>query len=465
MTSPRPGLVPGSNGPKYARRIQAHVLVAGLLGLLPWALGLVWSLSPVLQWTLLSFAVLGWVATAASVTRVTGRPLHTLANLLAGLRRGDYSMRSALAREDDPLGVVMLETNALVETMQAQRIGALEATALLRKVMEEIDVAILAFDESARLRLVNRAGERLLGRPKERLEGEPAASLGLAELLEGPAPRTVELTFPGGQGRGELRRSSFREHGRPNTLLVLADLSRALREEELTAWRRLVRVLSHEINNSLTPIASATGSLQSMLASGERDEEWEDDLRDGLQLVESRARALRRFIGSYAKLARLPAPRLCDIEVTSVIERVVRLFPDAPLRVDAGPAVRLRADPDQLEQALINLMTNALDAVAERSPEDAAAVHVSWTTTRDRLRLRILDDGPGLPQTANLFVPFFSTKPGGSGIGLALCRQIVESHGGALELVDRDDGPGCEARLDLPLCDQTIRASTADTAC
>jgi two-component system, NtrC family, nitrogen regulation sensor histidine kinase NtrY len=436
--------------PRYARRIRAHVVAAGLLGLVPWALTSMWRLPPGLEWFLFVSAGTCCVFAVWSVSRVVGRPLHTLANLLAGVRRGDFSMRSALACDDDPLGVVMLETNALVETMQEQRIGALEATALLRKVMEEIDVAILAFDERARLRLVNRAGERLLGRPKERLEGEAAGSLGMAELLDGPAPRTLELAFPGGNVRGELRRSSFRQHGRPNTLLVLADLSRALREEELTAWRRLVRVLSHEINNSLTPIASAAGSLQSMLESSDRDDEWEDDLRDGLHLIEGRARALHRFIGAYAKLARLPAPKLRDVDVISIVERVVRLFPEAPLRVDSGPSVGLRVDPDQIEQTLINIVGNALDAIAERA-EHEAVVRVTWSATSDRLTLRVIDDGPGLPETANLFVPFFSTKPGGSGIGLALCRQILESHGGTIDLVDRSDCPGCEARLMLPI--------------
>jgi two-component system, NtrC family, nitrogen regulation sensor histidine kinase NtrY len=439
------------NPPRYARRVLAHVLVAGLVGLIPWSVTLAVHLPAALERTLFGLAVSCWLLVAWSVRGVVGRPLQTLANLLAGLRRGDFSMRSALARPDDPLGIVLLETNALVETMQAQRIGALEATALLRKVMQEIDVAIFAFDEEAHLRLINRAGERLLGRPKERLEGRDARSLGMENLLEGAAPRTVELTFAGGSVRGELRRSSFREHGRPNTLVVLADMSRALRQEELTAWQRLVRVLSHEINNSLTPIASAAGSLQRLTETGERDAEWEEDLRSGLQLIESRAHALGRFIGAYAKLARLPAPRRRSIDIAAIIARVVALFPDAPLQIEGEPNVRLHADPDQLEQALINLVGNAIDAIGEMDPGDACAVRITWSVHGDRLRLRILDDGPGLPETANLFVPFFSTKPGGSGIGLALCRQIVESHGGQIALLPRDDARGCEARVELPL--------------
>jgi two-component system, NtrC family, nitrogen regulation sensor histidine kinase NtrY len=441
----------GRRPPRYTRRIYAHIVVAGSLALGLWALTLVVSLPASVEWSLFAVATTVGMISLWSVHRMVVRPLHTLANLLAGIRRGDFSMRSALARPDDPLGVVMLETNALVETMQEQRIGALEATALLRKVMEEIDVAIFAFDERPRLRLINRAGERLLGRPKERVEGEPAAALGMAELLEGPAPRTVELVFAGSHGRGELRRSSFRQHGRPNTLLVLADLSRALREEELAAWRRLVRVLSHEINNSLTPIASAAGSLLRDLPASTRDDEWEDDFRTGLQLIEGRAQALRRFIRAYAKLARLPAPSLQDVDVRMLTDRVGRLFARAPLQIDGGPAITLRADPDQLEQVLINLLGNAIDAVREPGVRDGAGVGLSWAVRKGRLVMRIVDDGPGLADTANLFVPFFSTKPGGSGIGLALCRQIAESHGGGVELVNRTDAPGCEARLDLPV--------------
>lgn len=433
----------------HGRRVVLATASTGLPALVLCGVLASTSLSPLVEGVSLFIVGAWWLGGSLIAHRAVVGPLNTLANLLSGVRHGDYSMRSALARPDDPLGVVMLETNALVETLRTQRLGALEATALLRKVMGEIDVAIFAFDEHRRLRLVNRAGEELLGRPRERLEDCEAASLGLDEFLEGPTPRIVEFDFRGKRGRGEIRRSSFRQGGRPHVLMVVADLSRALRQEELTAWRRLVRVLSHEINNSLTPIASAAGSLRRLLDPARRDEDWEDDLQGGLELIESRAKALARFMRSYAKLARLPRPKLVEVELRPLIERVAGLQTGGLVEIQPGPDVSLRADPDQLEQALINLVTNAVDAIT--GEEGGTQVTMTWSTQGSNVVLSILDDGPGLADTKNLFVPFFSTKPGGSGIGLALSRQIAESHGGTLNLLNRENERGCEARLELPL--------------
>ena len=296
------------------------------------------------------FVALAWVAVFALLNvRNVSRPLQTLANLLGGLRRGDYSMRAAKARPDDPMGVVLQETNALADTLKEQRLGALEATALLRTVMSEIDVAVYAFDEQGALRLINRAGERVLGMPKERARGQDARTLGLEGLRSGDHPRVVEFDLGGLRGRGEVRLSTFRQHGRPHDLLVVTDLSRALRQEELTAWRRLVRVLSHEINNSLTPIASAAGSLQRLTRSAQRADDWEEDLESGLSLIEGRARALGRFMRAYAQLARLPAPTPVAFELRPLVQRVAALEQRMDVRVAEGPEVQMTADPDQLE--------------------------------------------------------------------------------------------------------------------
>ncbi len=431
----------------YGRRLLALALLVTLPGVLGMLVLGAYELGPTIEIAIGATATLASIALAVSAHRFAIRPLATLANILGGLRRGDYSMRSTRARPDDPLGMVMLEANELVETMRAQRLGALEATALLRKVMSEIDVAIFAFAEDSTLALVNHAGELLLGRSRERLEGQSAAELGLQEFLTGPTPRTVELAFVGGSGRGELRRGSFRQGGRPHTLVVLADLSRALRQEELTAWRRLVRVLSHEINNSLTPIASAAGSLQRIVDPLRRGDDWEADLREGLALIEGRAQALGRFMRSYAKLARLPEPKRSSVELPALVRRICALETRRRVEVEGGPDVQVQADPDQLEQVLINLVTNAVDAVLD---EETGTVRVRWSASKREVVVEIEDDGPGLADTANLFVPFFSTKPGGSGIGLALSRQIVEVHGGSLALANRRDARGCLAVVKIP---------------
>jgi nitrogen fixation/metabolism regulation signal transduction histidine kinase len=367
--------------------------------------------------------------------------------LLEAMREGDYSIRGRGARTGDALGELMIQVNEIGSTLRAQRLGAVEATALLGKVMEEIDVAVFTFDPEARLRLVNRAGERLLGQPAERLLGEPAGRLGLSELLGGESQQTVSRSFPGGAGRWGVRRSSFREGGLPLTMLVLSDLTRALREEELLAWQRLVRVLGHELNNSLAPIQSIAGSLRKLLAMGQRPGDWEQDMKDGLAVIASRAESLARFIGAYSRLAKLPRPVPSTVEIHPLVHRVASFETRLAVRVEDGPGVAIQADGDQLEQLLINLVRNASDAALA----SGGGVTVRWGESGEHLMIEVLDNGPGLANTANLFVPFFTTKPGGSGIGLVLARQIAEGHGGTLTLANREDAQGCRAALRLPL--------------
>jgi nitrogen fixation/metabolism regulation signal transduction histidine kinase len=399
------------------------------------------------QWTLTVFIVGIWLGCSYALRERVVFPLQTLSNLLAALREGDFSIRARGARYDDPLGEAMLEVNQLGSILRAQRLGALEATALLRTVMSEIDVAVFTFDEEQRLRLVNRAGERLLAQPAERLLGRKAGEVGLLNCLEGDTAQTIQEAFPGGAGRWEVRRSTFRESGVPHQLLVISDVSRALREEERQAWQRLVRVLGHELNNSMAPIKSIAGSLELLFAREPLPDDWRDDARRGLGVIAARAESLTRFLQAYSRLAKLPLPQLAPVRVTELINRVSGLETRVRITLSPGPDVTIRADGDQLEQLLINLIRNAVDA----SLETGGGVAITWRLLRREIEISIEDEGPGLPNTTNLFVPFFTTKPGGSGIGLVLSRQIAEAHGGSLILGNRTDTRGCEARLRLPL--------------
>ena len=449
-----PARTPSSRRPARHRRMRFEVrmlsfaLLAGFPAVLVTVL-LLWlgDYSSPTRWTLTSFVVVVWLGAAFSLRSRLVYPLQTLSNLLAALREEDYSMRARGARPDDALGEVMLEVNALGDALRSRRLGTLEATALLRKVMEEIDVAVFTFDGEQRLRLMNRAGERLLGRPSERILGRSAAELGLGDCLEGEPARTMTISMPGGTGRWALRRTTFREGGVPHALLVLTDLSRPLREEERQAWQRLIRVLGHELNNSLAPIKSMAGTLETMMQRQPRPADWEHDMRRGLEVIESRAAALGRFMEAYSRLARLPTPKMKAVDVGPLVRRVVGLENRMKISITPGPEWTVPADADQLEQLLINLIRNAVDAALETG----GGVFVSWTRQGDEVEVRIQDEGPGLPNTANLFVPFFTTKPTGSGIGLVLSRQIAEAHGGSLALEDRKDRSGCEARLRLPM--------------
>lgn len=433
---------------KHDRRVLLMALAAGFPAVLV-SLILLWSESnPArVQWTLTVVIVGFWLGFSHAVRERVVFPLQTLSNLLAALREGDFSIRARGAAPDDPLGEAMLEVNFLGQILREQRLGALEATALLRTVMAEIEVAIFAFDGDQKLRLVNRAGERLVAQPAERVIGRSAADLGLADCLSDETTSTLQMSFPGGAGRFEVHRSTFRERGAPHQLLVLSDLSRALREEERQAWQRLVRVLGHELNNSLAPIKSIAGSLEGLVARDPRPADWQEDMSRGLGVIAARAASLNRFMEAYSRMARLPLPKLEPVSVGALVRRVASLETRIAVELHLGPEITIRADGDQLEQLLINLVRNAVDA----SLETGGAVRVGWRRNTRQVEMWIEDEGPGLSNTSNLFVPFFTTKPAGSGIGLVLSRQIAEAHGGTLTLENRRTGRGCEARLWLPI--------------
>jgi two-component system nitrogen regulation sensor histidine kinase NtrY len=277
--------------------------------------------------------------------------------------------------------------------------------------------------------------------------GNSAARLGLAACLQGENSRIMEASFPGGMGRWEMRRSKFWQSGAPHHLLVLSDLSKALREEERQAWKRLIRVLGHELNNSLAPIKSIAASLSALLDREPRPADWEQDARRGLAVIENRSESLSRFMEGYAHLAQLPPPKLRPVDVNAWIHRVACLDTRLKVFIAPGPDLVLNADEDQLDQLLINLLRNAVDAALTTG----GIVQIGWAKTASIIEIWVDDEGPGISNTLNLFVPFFTTKPQGSGIGLALSRQIAEAHQGSLILENRPGAQGCRALLRLPL--------------
>jgi nitrogen fixation/metabolism regulation signal transduction histidine kinase len=431
-------------------RFQSRVLLLVLATVAPaWlASGLLllrWDASTALRWTL--FALIG-IAVGIGLLAIrhhTTRPLQQLANMLEALREGDYSMRGRNVDPEDALGEVMVEVNMLSRTLYNQRLEALEAGVLLHKIIADVDIAVFAFDANLRLRLVNRAGAALLGGATEDLHGRTVADLGLSAMLDGPSGRIVAHVFPGGAGRWEVRRRTFRESGKAHELLVCTDLSRALRDEERQAWQRLVRVIGHELNSSLAPIKSMAGTVRKLIYREPPPEDWRDDAHSGLTIIHDRAESLERFMGAYARLARLPMPNRRDTELGALVRRVASLH-RSRVTIESGHTVRLAIDADQIEQVLINVIRNAVEASGE-----SGGVRVRWTAEEGRLTIEVEDDGPGLARTDNLFVPFFTTKPGGTGIGLVLSREIVENHGGQISLENRAGTRGCVARVTLPL--------------
>ena len=464
-------------------RVFAAFLSIPTLGLLLWLM-IVEQLSTAAILSVLTIAGLAMLLAIAAFMDQVVRPLQTLANVVASLREEDYSFRARGAKQNDPFGDLAIEINALADLHQAQRLGALEAAALFRRVIAELDAPVLAFDQHQALRLMNPAAERLFQLNPARDLGRFATHLKLSGLLlqpdEGilqidgqPDARQTDGQAPPARTatRWMVRRSTFRQRGQPHTLLLLSDVSAALREEERVAWRRLIRVLGHEISNSLAPIKSIAGSLRSRLPQGDAVPTGTSSFPDferGLSVIESRAESLNRFVQAYRQLAQLPAPMLRRVAVTPLLERVVNLETRLEVTIEADAlqlaGVQIAADPDQMEQLLINLLRNGVEAafsagdesITAGLPFDTPRVAIRVEQQGETLAILIEDNGPGITNPSNLFVPFYTTKKSGSGVGLVLARQIAEAHGGTLELHNRIDSHGCQAELRIPLAPQAV---------
>ncbi|HLV88297.1 MAG TPA: ATP-binding protein [Candidatus Sulfotelmatobacter sp.] len=447
----------------FERRVIRFAFLLALPGIsvsviLVWLL--TWSLeSKVL---LLGAEALACLLIGAALHEHIIRPLQTLANVVGALREDDYSFRARLATPNDALGELSIEVNALADLLAQHRTGVIEATALLQRVVEEVDVPIFAFDSIGTARLVNSAAARMFKASPSDLIGKTALDLGLQSTLTCENESLLNLDVRS-DVRWLVRRSQFRQNGLPHNLVVLSDVSRALREEERRAWQRLIRVIGHELNNSLAPIKSIAGSLNARLSEVMVEGEQRRDFRRGLEIIEDRSASLNRFLQAYRQLAQMPPPAKRSCTISRLVTRVADLERRVPVAVLPGLEIEILADPDQLEQMLINLLRNAADAVLEKATSSTgpkpptqgdrpskAPITFTWSVNNKEVSLLICDSGSGLTNPGNTFVPFYTTKPQGSGIGLVLSRQICEAHGGSLELSNRSDSEGCLAKVTLP---------------
>ncbi len=401
------------------------------------------NVSSLVVLTLLPLFLGLWLYVAFHVKNLLTRHFFSLANIIESLRLGDYNMRIAPSDPDSAWSEVYREINLLAEQHQQQRLHDVEANILLDKLLGEFDVPVFVFDSNKVLKNCNDKASQLLLKPKSQLLDLTTQQLQLNTLLEHDSGTVIEHWFPSQGGRWELRKNAFIQDGQRFSLILVNDLSRALREEERNAWTRLIRVLGHELNNSLASLISVSQTLLTRL-NDDKNEKWHSHFNKALNLIHERSGSLLRFTDSYTRLAKLPDPELKQVELLSTFNKLSELVTGSFTTPNTKP-LYIQADQAQLEQLLINLMKNAVEA---GSPEQT--VKVQWQQYQQGIRLQIIDSGIGLPSSDNLFVPFYTTKKHGTGIGLFLCRQIAEAHNGSLQLLNREDGQGCIAELWLP---------------
>ena len=421
--------------------LRHSLLLAGI----PWSvLALILWFSP-WYWAdkvlLLLLLLLLLVPLALQFQRQLVAVFRTSNNVLESINHGEAELRMGPA-----LGVLADHyrlLNQFAEQISNQRLLSTEQQLLLQKVSQHIAVGILALDSQRRIILMNPAAEQLFQTSFDKWRGWPVEQLGVPDGLIGASPKLVKLQIGQQQKQVYLVQEQYLDQGKPHELLFMTDVQQLLYDEERQAWQKLLRVLSHEVNNSLTPICAISQSLHKQLQLQESAPEL---LSEGLQVINERAQGLNQFMKSYQQLNHLPAPDKKLIEVEQIVAGVCGLFRCA-LQVQ-GPALQLFADPAQLQQVLVNLIKNAQEA--SQQPE-AAVVIVKWQPQGNMLLLTVTDEGMGIQNPDNLFVPFYSTKPAGTGIGLVLSRQIARNHGGDLQLVSLAPAAGAQSRLLLPL--------------
>jgi PAS domain S-box-containing protein len=386
-----------------------------------------------------------------SVYQKLSYQFRSISNLLEALIQGDYTLRARTDQNNSALDELVGAINGLAKRLSKQRWESVESQLLLRTIIEHIDVAIIALNQDNQIRFLNPAAENLLQLKNSLTNRELLQQLAFVQELTSGCHQVVELSLGYQQGRFNVYVEEFREDGKQHKLLFITDIRTLLRSEERKAWQDLVRVISHEINNSLSPIASISQTLQRLL---ERDAQYADvigNLREGLGIISERAKGLSQFVDSYKQLAKLPEPQTQPLSIRLLVEKIVALFNHQPITIEAERDFILQLDPVQFEQVLINLIKNAVESTALANPNNpGSTITIRWAVSRQFFKLDICDQGSGISNPDNLFVPFYSTKKQGSGIGLVLCRQIIEAHNGRLTLSNQNAG-GCCASIELPL--------------
>lgn len=439
---------------KKRRPFEAQLTQLSLFSSVPLLLLLLWVMvyAKVSIWLTLLVALIGGLSviyTSCRIHQKSAYQFRSLSNLLEAMIQGDYSLRARSYEGDSALDELVASINGLAQRLSSQRTESVESQLLLRTVIEHIDVAIVALSEANDISFINPAAKSLLQLGAKDSNATLLKQLSVVQSFPSGHHQVVELSLGRQQGRFNVHVEEFRELGLQHKLLFITDVRTLLRSEERKSWQSLIRVISHEINNSLSPIASISQTLEGLV---NRDEgnvlENKKDVVNGLIIITERANSLSQFVDSYKQLAKFPNPKKQVISVLGLCTKIKYFFENKKIIINSKEDISLFVDPVQFEQVLINLFKNSIEAMLESNLK--GVIDIQWNVVNDFVRISIYDEGCGIGNLDNLFVPFYSTKSHGSGIGLVLCRQIVEAHGGYLTITNRVNVQGCCAHIEIP---------------
>ncbi len=423
------------------------LLLALFTGLLPLTFLFIvlyhYELSLYLKVMLVFFMLVSVFYCAFSIRQKVTFQLRTSANLITAMQSGDHSLKAYQLSTKGALSEFNQVFNELSSALAEQQLISKEKQVLLHKVIAQIDVAIIAVDDKNNISLMNPNAEKLFSCRFDEMQGWPIKSLGLQEVLDGEYRKVVEFEIKEYKKKVYIHTDDYFEKGIRQRLIFITDIQHLLREEERQAWQKILRVLSHEINNSLAPIASISETLTRLLSNNtlksddnaEINKELSDDLQEGLAVITERANSLNSFLQRYQQLSQLPTPDKKIFDCEPLFKSMALLFSDSHMQFN-GQSLFVYADEEQLQQVLVNLIKNAQQAMSEMIK---GKIVISWQQRAERIEISIEDEGTGINNTDNIFIPFYTTKEEGSGIGLVLSRQIVINHGGDLTINNRVD--------------------------
>lgn len=408
--------------------------------------GAIYVLTQTHFWLVSFWLIMALIITLSNLVRYVERSRRELANFLLAIKQQDFSNTYHYKKKED-LNYAFYEINMVLKKLRNEKASNL---IYLQTVVEHIQVALVCFDEDRKVQLLNDAAKVLFNKTIiTSLRSFETISPDLAETITATGSgqkELIKLSVGGKLMNLSLQATEFKLQDKAFKLVSFQDIKSELDANELESWQKLIRVLTHEIKNSVIPISTLSDVILHLIKDHEGrvdlsklDNEGIEDLVGGLETIETRSKGLANFVKTYDQLTKLPQPNFAQVEVARLLHRVYNLFKADTeqkgliFHVECDESITIQADPDLIDQVLINLVKNAIEALNDHQ---SPMIRISAKNLEDGVELRVSDNGPGIPDEIvdNIFVPFYTTKEGGSGIGLSLSRQIMRLHKGSLEV-------------------------------